>query len=262
MPLDASALAHGGSLRNGFADLRVIDPAGRQVPYLLERSDGPLALDVGVARRDLPADVMGARGARTAYAIALPYDRLPAARLTVTTRARVFRRHVELAWLLAPDERRREPSLLVLSSPTWVHADESRPAPPLIFDVPEERRGGLVLIVDEGDNQPLAIDRTTLLLPAYAVRLFRPDQQSLRVVYGRPDLHPPDDDLALLAPQVLGRVAEEAQAGPEEDRGDSAAGSSAIVSGPVFWGALITAVIVLVALIVRLVKTADQPPHS
>ena len=259
VPLDASALAHGGSLRNGFADLRVIDQKGRQVPYLLERCDGPLALDVGIARRDLPAAMMGARKAPTAYEVALPYDRLPGARLTVTTRARVFRRQVELAWLVAPDERRREPGLLVLVSQTWVHADESRPAQPLVFDLPEQRRGELVLVVDEGDNQPLQLERATLLLPAYGVRLFRPEGQSLHLVYGRPDLGAPEYDLALLAPQVLGRVAEEVPPGPEEDRGDPAVGLPSVVSGPVFWGALITAVVVLLAIIVRLAKSADEP---
>jgi hypothetical protein len=206
--------------------------------------------------------MLGTRKAPTAHAVALPYDRQPGARLTVTTRARVFRRQVELAWLVAPDERRREPGLLVLVSQTWVHADESRPAQPLVFDLPEERRGELVLVVNKGDNQPLPIERATLLLPAYAVRLFRPERQFLRLVYGRQDLRPPEYDLALLAPQVLGRVAEEVPPGPEEDRGDRAAGRSSVVSGPVFWGALITAVIVLLALIVRLVKTSDQPARS
>ena len=46
IPLDAPVLAH--SQGAGFADVRVVDDAGRQVPYLVERASEPLSLDLTI----------------------------------------------------------------------------------------------------------------------------------------------------------------------------------------------------------------------
>ena len=46
IPLDASVLAH--SRGSGFADVRVLDSAGRQVPYLVERASEPLSIDLTI----------------------------------------------------------------------------------------------------------------------------------------------------------------------------------------------------------------------
>jgi hypothetical protein len=44
VPLDAAVLAQRGRLRGDFADLRVVDAAGRQLHYLLERRPEPLVV--------------------------------------------------------------------------------------------------------------------------------------------------------------------------------------------------------------------------
>src|SRR4029453_6302520 len=90
-------------------------------------------------------------------------------------------------------------------------------APPLAFSLPDSAlTEDLYLLIDEGDNQPLPIDKVTLLVPQYAVRLFRRDNQPLRLLYGRDDLDSPRYDLQLLSGQVLGRTAEDVSAGPEQ----------------------------------------------
>ena len=46
------------------------------------------------------------------------------------------------------------------------------------------------LLVEEGDNQPLPIEKATVLLPSYSIRLFRPADQPLRVLYGKDGVAP------------------------------------------------------------------------
>src|SRR5439155_19483314 len=58
VPLDAAVLAHSVSPTGGFPDLRAIDPAGRQVPYVLERVSEPLTLDVTLERLAAPPKTM------------------------------------------------------------------------------------------------------------------------------------------------------------------------------------------------------------
>ena len=206
VPLDAAALAHSAAGMR-LSDVRVVDDAGRQVPYLLERRDGPITLDVRLEPRD-PGVPPAARAGRTTYVVPLPYQAMPSARLTLETRTRVFQREVTLAELVPANEREREPRLRTLGGARWVHADQASHPVPLVFDVPERRRGDLILLIDEGDNQPLAIERARLLLPSYAVRLYQPRDQPLRLVYGNASLGAPQDDLELLAPQVMGAPAE------------------------------------------------------
>jgi hypothetical protein len=262
VPLDAAVLAHSGALTNNFADVRVLDDGGRQVPYLLERRSEPTIVDVRLEKRDLPAAIAERYPRRSAYVVDLPYRALPSARLAVHTRAAVFERDVALGVLVSADERRRQPHVEELRSARWQHADRDVPARPLMLNVPERRTGEIVLLVDEGDNQPLPIEKVTLLLPAYALRLYRPADRPLKLVYGRDDLLRPRYDLALLAPRVLGSAAPDVYPGPEQGGRETAAPAT-LVSPVAFWAALALAVVVLLGLIVRLVRrdataTGDQ----
>jgi Protein of unknown function (DUF3999) len=256
VPLDAAVLAHSAGPRDRFADVRVLDSRGQQVPYLLERRDEPITIDVRVEVRALPDNLKYLERGSTAYVVQFPYRRLPHARLAFQTRARVFSRNVSIGTLVPPMPRHREPRLTTLSTHVWSHADAESAAPALTVDVPEHRGGDFVVLVDEGDNQRLPIEKATLLLPSYAVRLFRRADQPLRLMYGREDLGMPRYDLALLAPQVMGQVASEVSPGTEH--ASEAAGSvAAIVSPPVFWASLSLAVLVLLGIIVRLVRRDD-----
>jgi hypothetical protein len=253
VPLDAAAVAHSACPDRRFADVRVLDSSGRQVPYLLEKRDEPTTVDVTVELRPLPEPLRGRYERTTAYVVHLPYQRLPQARLTFETRARVFSRAVTVAALVPPTSRQREPRLVTLSNHVWTHADGETAAPALVVDVPERRAGEIVVLVDEGDNQRLPIEKARLLLPSYAVRLFRRADQPLQLLYGREDLGAPRYDLALLAPQVMGQVASDV-APAVERAARAASASAAVVSPPVFWASLGVAVIVLLGVIVRLVR--------
>ena len=254
IPLDAAVMARSGVAARRLSDVRVVDRNAQQIPYLLEKRDEPLLVDVTIERRDLPSVIQRRAGHSTAYVVHVPYNQLPNARLALTTRARVFKRTVTLGTLIAATER--QPARFVNHADhLWVHADEAAPAPSITFGVPEAIGGELLLIVEEGDNQPLPIDKATVLLPSYSIRLFRPADQPLRVLYGKDGVAPPRYDLQLLAPQVMGRRAEEVIAGAEQRFADSATQRGVEMVPPVvFWSVLALAVLVLLGMVARLMR--------
>jgi hypothetical protein len=254
VPLDAAVLAHSGGGGGGFADLRVIDSGGRQIPYLMERAAEPLSLDVDVERLATPPRTLSpGRSARSVYRVKLPFAGLPASRLVLPTTARVFERTVTVAVEREANERRRDRWLDTIASTRWMHADQENPSVALTVSLPPMQATDLLVIVDEGDNAVLPIGRAQVLLPSYRLRLFRPGATAVRVAYGRTDLGHPQYDLALLGPQVMGAPALDVALGAEQPN-DAAAPTAVLVSPRLFWAVLGVAAIVLVGLIARLLK--------
>jgi hypothetical protein len=261
IPLDAPSLAHSAGASRQFADVRVVDGEGRQVPFLVERASEPLSLTIPIERsaarpKGLP------EGARlsSVYRVRVPIDRLPPSRVALTTSARVFQRRVMVVIERPPDTRRRDPWVETLAVAEWTHADQDKPSPELTLPLRTVDTGDLFVVVDEGDNSALPITAARLLLPAYRLRLYRERGASLKLAYGRADLSAPRYDLALLAPQVLGVPATEVVPGAEQP-GPSAA-AAATISPRVFWAAMSVAVLVLLALIARLVRGGETGQES
>ncbi|HET9272499.1 MAG TPA: hypothetical protein VFO31_30185, partial [Vicinamibacterales bacterium] len=201
VPLDVAAYAHSSSQGGAFSDVRILDRDGLQVPYLLEKRDEPLVYDLRFERRE-PSPAAGARPGGSEYVVPIPYRELSGTEIVLTTGARVFERTVRIGVLLPPDRQGRTPGLAAVQTQVWRHDDDAVPARALTLTVPDAPVGDVVIEIDEGDNQPLPIERATLLVPSYAVRFFRADAAPLLLAYGRPDLPNPRYDLALLAPYV------------------------------------------------------------
>jgi hypothetical protein len=142
----------------------------------------------------------------------------------LTTSARVFTRHITVGIEHQPDRRRRDPWFETLTTAQWVHADQESPASALVMGLRRQLNvRDVLLTVDEGDNSPLPLASARLLLPAYRLRLFRERDAALRLAYGRDDLSPPQYDLALLAPQLLGVAATDVVPSAEQGAAPSAA---------------------------------------
>jgi len=251
--LDANVLAHSAGPAGWFADLRVVDSADRQIPYIVEHAAEPLSLDLAVEKlAAAPKTLPATRSGRSVYRVRYPVSGLPPTRLVLTTSARVFERRVNVAEEREPDmDRRRDAWLDTMATSRWTHADQDRPAMPLSLPVRSTRGTDLLIIVEEGDNAPLPIASARVLLPAYRIRLFR-EANALRVAYGRVDLSRPQYDLALLAPQLLGAPA--ADVALDAEQTSAVATTAALVSPRLFWTALTIAVIVLIGLIARLLR--------
>lgn len=260
LPLDAAVLAHSRGQLGGFADVRLIDADGYQVPYLLERRDEPLSLDLSLRQVAADRETLKNRGTgnRSVYAATLPYPNLPAPRLVIETSDRVFRRPIEIAVERPPDRQHRDAWLDVLATRVWQHADQGNSAEPIDVPIQPGDATELLLMLDEGDNRPLAISSARLLLPAWRVRFFKA-AAPLSLVYGHDSVAAPEYDLALLAPAVTGAEAREIAAAPEQPSGSAAAGQ---LSPKVFWIGVAAAALVLLALLVRLIASGTPPPPS
>jgi Protein of unknown function (DUF3999) len=258
LPLDAAVLAHSAGPDRGFADVRVLDSTGGQVPYVVERRDEPYSVNVDFAAKSQPPAGVEATPGQSWYALQLPYEHLPLGRLTIDTSARVFRRAVSLV-RETPDARRAA-QLVTLDSGIWLNANPDLPAMPLQFSLSGLPTRDVFLTIDEGDNAALPIQKITLLLPSYRLRFFRPEQSALTLAYGRDDLSSPEYDLTLLAPEVLGATAEDAEASTERQAEHAAA---RVLRPAVFWTVIGVALIVLLGMIVRLMRSepikAEQP---
>jgi hypothetical protein len=251
LPLDAAVLAHGR-----MADLRIAGPDGKQIPYLIENADEPLSLDLPpLSPTPSPfssgSSKQHAAGTRTYYRLLLPYQDLPPAKLVFTTTARVFRRNLSLRIEKDPLNERQEPWTEEVAETTWAHADPETPPPPVTIRIPSLKTAELMLVVDEGDNNPLPINAGRLLLPSHRLRFFRREAEDLKLYYGKSDIDAPRYDLAILAPRLMGAAAEEVQLGPEIEvvpiKGTQ-------LPLKLFWAILIGAVLVLLILISRLAK--------
>ncbi len=251
LPLDAAALAH-----SRMADLRIAASDGHQIPYLLERVDEPLsmelpALEKTAAPRSNASGKLSESGSPSYYRLRLPYQGLPPARLVFTTSARVFQRNLYILIERNPLNERQESWTKSIAQALWSHGDPETPTLPLVLSIPPLKTTEALVVVEEGDNSPIPITSVRLLLPAYRMRFFQESKSSLKLYYGREDLGAPRYDLAILAPRLMGAAAEEVSMDPENAASKQMAKP---LSVKLFWGILIAAVFVLLTLIARLVK--------
>ena len=255
LPLDAAVLAESRGPNQRFADVRLVDENSRQIPYLIERRDEPLQIELTLSpAQPKSLDLKPAPGRQlSVYSIALPYTRLPPGTLVLETSASVFQRKVQLGIEQPADRRRREPWFHQHASATWRHTDQQSPARPLSLRLESHDRTDLLLVIDEGDNAPLPVSSAKLLLPSYRLRFYHPSAGSVRLAYGRDDLEAPQYDLALLAQQVMGAPAREVTAATEA-RPDNERGDDRLIAPLTFAILLGAAVLVLLGIIVRLLR--------
>ena len=256
LALDASVLAQSRGPESRFADVRIVDERGRQVPYLVERRDEPLVVEVKIEPAPVPGAGAEPTRNRSTYRVVLPFENLPTARLVLQTPSRVFQRSVSVSVQRAPDRRRRDPWLEVIASAEWRHADQHTAAPALVLPLRPVDTTDLLLTIDEGDNAPLPLEAGRLMLPAYRARFYQPAGSPLRLVYGREDLSPPRYDLALLAPQVMGAAAREVTASAAGNERTSP--GATFISPRMFWIVLGAAVLVLLGLMGRLLTRGEH----
>jgi Protein of unknown function (DUF3999) len=251
--LDAAVLAHVSDL----GQVRICDASGRQIPYILEKRAEPLSIELPTPA-PIPSAGQAATPRLSSYRLTLPYATLPPSRLVITTAARIFERTVTLrARRPEPPEgaRDRDADEFEVATRMWRHADADTPAPALVFDLPSLGVAALELDIDEGDNRPLPLGSAHLLLPANRLRFYWPAQADLTLLYGNPDLGAPRYDVALLSTSLLGAPAREIAPAPE--KGPEPVRGPADIGTTIFWIAVISATLLLLVVIARLVRRAS-----
>ncbi len=247
LTLDASILSH-----STLDDLRLADAEGRQIPYILEDNPDALVLELPEPKRIEDRSRSSSR-----YRIALPYATLPESRLVLETSSGVFERSVRLE---GPENRRGEPRWS-LGAERWTHtsggSDSGEPAS-FELDVPARPGRTVDLILDEGDNAPLPLDRLSLEIPTQRLRFVHPGGEKVKLLYGNDRLAAPRYDLALIAAQLDPKGAEVVRLSREPSLGLSS--DPARVPRGLFWGALAAAVAVLLLLLTRLLQEGRVQP--
>lgn len=238
LTLDADVLARSRAL----ADVRIVDAQNRQIPYIVERRDEPLVLEVPVpaATRD---------GSTSIFSLALPYESLPAGtRLVLRTDQRVFQRDVALRLPMDPDRSRER---VTIAHAAWRSTDPELAPPALTFDGELARGRALEVAIDDGDNAPLRIRSAQLMLPSHALRFHNPGG-ALALLYGNPTMSAPRYDIELIADRMryedarpVSFRASSAPVEPAADRTDRT----------IFWIAIAVATAGLLALLARVLRT-------
>ena len=243
---DITVLAHA---RDDLGDVRIVDESKRQIPYLLERRPEPL-------RIDLPYPKRSERSTQriSVYELKLPFESLPNdSRLVLETDSRVFEREVTVVQPPRPGQR-DDPR--VLTRVSWRHADPDTEAPVLDISVPIKGVPSMELRIDEGDNAPLSLRPPTLLLPAYRLRFFYPEDAELTLLYGSAATPAPRYDLSLLAARLFGAPTQELSL-----RDEQASGGSGSRRRGVFWLLLGGVAAVLLVLLARLLRQPKKIEH-
>lgn len=255
LPLDAAVLAHSAGPAREFADVRIADAAGRQVPRLVERRPEPLVIPLRAEPATAAAlDLKEGIGQhRSIYHVTLPYALLPDARLVIETTAAVFERRIEIGYERPVDRAHRDPWFLRVASAAWSRTEDAPGILTLPLNLAQPDATELTLAVDEGDNSALPISKIQLLLPSYRLRFVRP-ASAARVVYGNDAVDAPRYDLALLAPMVLSAPVADVSMAAEAETKTGAAAATPLVSPALFWAILGTAVVALLGVLVALLR--------
>lgn len=230
-------LAHA---RADLADLRIVDPQGRQWPYLLEQgARDSVVLTVGTPKSS---------GGTSRYSLRPPAEPLPICELELESDAAYVGRK---ASLLARDPSGQERIL-------WSGTLRRRPgkSDELVLDVDATgiRAEGLVLAVDDGDDPPLQIRKATGTIATAELFVVAPAGR-YHLLVGKADTPFPRYELKAARDLVLAVRSSSIAAGTlEPNPGFHPPPKKGGASVWLLWAVIVLAVVVLGWLTARLVR--------
>jgi len=239
-------------LRRDLGDLRIVDEAHRQVPYIVE----PEAAEEKVTVQVEGSRVKSREGSH--YTLAIP-SRFSKQRLALPVRALELSFDesffVRPARLLATGPEREE---RLLASATLSRRAED--TGPLRIPLDETARERWTLEIDEGDNAPLTL-RSVHAAVAVPRLAFKAAAGSYDLLFRNEEAPPPRYDIASLRREFLSYSAIPASAEAlESNPGHRRLLGEYWTQAPptvLLWGTLLFAVVVLLLLTMRILR---QPP--
>jgi hypothetical protein len=182
-------------LRADAADLRVVDEADRQVPYVIEprASRRPVTLSIARTSGD------GATTGRSSYRLALDEAQsgLAVRGLELEFAERFFNRPATIFVGSPADRQRRLRYPVTLASE---RPDDQ--ASPVRVELSAADVREIELVVEDGDNAPLSLTGARALVDVPRVT-FKAQPGTYRLLLGNPDAEAPRYDLAALRQEVL-----------------------------------------------------------
>lgn len=245
--------------RADLGDLRLVDGQGRQVPYILEprAAEARLALSV---EHDTP------QGTTSRHRLTLPVDTpagppappVPLEALELRIVEPFFSRPARLSGR-APGAGRE----LRVWQGTLARRSES--SSPLVLPLDGVARRELWLEIDEGDDRPLTLAQAEGVLRV-ARLAFKAAPGPHRLLVGNEEAAAPRYDLALLSREVLAYSALSVSPGALADNpAFRRTGAEYLRQAPptlLLWGALLGAVIALLLMTARLLRSAQPAPSA
>jgi hypothetical protein len=258
-----------GQLRSDLGDLRLVDEAGRQVPYILEPAASEARVVLGVEKE--PGGSSGER-AVTRYHIAVPASvsgrvrPLPLARLELTFGDAFFSRPARVT---VPARRRGHDEVLFQGQlatggrrPAVAQEATRSGRDPLAIPLREAPLTEMQLEIDEGDNVPLTLSEAVgaVRVPRLA---FKAGPGPYRLLLGNPAAAAPRYDIATLRQEILSYSAIPVATGPSAANpafrrraGDYFQDGSPTL---LLWGTLLAAVAGLLFLTARILRQPATP---
>lgn len=252
-----------GVLRSDLGDLRLVDEADRQVPYVLFPDVGEEQVALEVVREAGPSEgrVVTRYVLGTPAAVGETRAPLPLHRLELDFVEGFFDRPARLIVPETGGGRRRTDELLFAGRLSRAAGRKE----PVVIALDGAYRGSMVLEIEEGDNAPLTLRGVhgAVNVPRVALKA-RPGP--LRLVLGNRDASAPRYDIAALRQEVVSYSAEPLSAGAlQANPAFRRRAADYLRDAPptlLLWGALGTAVAALLFLTARLVRPTEAGPGS
>lgn len=237
-------------LRGDLADVRVVDAEDRQVPFLIDPGFAEERIPMRVQRTDPPPQpsVYLLRPAGSLAGASGEGPRI--SRLEIEVADAFFERSARL--IHARNESRRESPFSLTFSRKPPNTD------PIVLGV-SIPLGEMRLEVDDGDNAPLDLRSAHAIVRVPRV-VFKAAPGTLRLLLGNRSATAPRYDIAGLRGELLAYSAITARAGDmTENRNARRNWSGLLDAAPrsaVVWGAILVALVALVGLTVRTIRSA------
>ena len=241
-----------------YADLRIVDDADRQLPYVLEPTASEARPSLKVERQQ------GPRGGRATsrYRLTVPGGEpemvlaLPLSALELTIQEEFFSRPFRV--LAPPSSGSDRERTLVSGTVARGVVQGAAPEGPIVLELPRAVERELFLEIEDGDNAPLTVRSTRAVLRVPRAT-FKAAPGRYRVLVGNRDAEPPQYDIARLRDEILSYSAVPLEPGPSEANPAFRRQAVDLVRGVprsvVLWVVLAGAVVVLLVLTVRLLRT-------
>lgn len=221
-----------------LSDLRIIDQASRQIPYIVEAEPRHKRSPVGFR-----AEHVG--GETILYLDGVDGETVEALELEASS-PEYFAREVSV--VEQPFDARGKTDLRQIGAARWVKA-AGQPLAPLRIPISPPTGPHVTVHVVDGDNAPLAVSNVAADATRRRLNFVFVAGDELRLLSGRGSAVPPSYDLTLIAERVLSSPAEPATLGPA--RAITTAPTS---TPPWFWVFVFAAAVVLLLALARTLK--------
>lgn len=237
--------------RGDLRDVRLVDAAGRQAPYV-----------VTFGRQRLPAKVLpeagrAPRGKESHHLVELPAAPLTVVAVSIDVDTSYVDRHYRLFARLDGEEELVGAGTL---SRRGAHAEVALPLS--LWD--DTRADSLRLVVDDGDDAPLAIGGAVVTTVAAELYVVAPTG-AYTLLFGSDAAEAPRYELQGVRERVLSAAVGEAQAGPLLPNTSFVAAPEAVAprerdQALLLWAAIGLSVLILGGLTLRVARSPGSPP--